>query len=146
MRATRTRPTGGSPQNRTVHPPRTEAFLWDMLTFERLMTGPITHLIYWAGLAIIAVIGFGIAGGAIGLMLRDFSIQGVALAIPVLVVGFLVTAAMLMIWRGMCEFYLAVIRIADDLRAIRESTVAAAPPKSEPAAPPAGPATGGFDV
>jgi hypothetical protein len=114
-----------------------------MLTFERLMTGPITHLIYWAGLAIIAVIGFGIAGGAIGLLFRDFSIQGVALAIPVFVVGVLVTLAMIMIWRGMCEFYLAVIRIADDLRAIREATVTAAPP--EPATPPAGPLVGGLD-
>jgi len=90
-----------------------------MLTFDRLMTGPIVHLIYWSGMAIIMVIGFGIAGGAVGLVIRDFSIAGLALAIPTLIVGLLVTAALVMIWRGICEFYLAVFRIADDLRALR---------------------------
>ncbi len=105
---------------------RVRAFIWDMLTFERLMTGPITHLIYWAGMAIIVIIGFGIAGGAVGLVIRDFSLAGIALAIPVLAVGLLTTAALGMIWRGMCEFYLAVFRIADDLRALRIAQDAAA--------------------
>lgn len=95
------------------------AFVWDMLTFDRLMTGPIVHLIYWAGMAIIVIIGFGVVGGAIGLAIRDLSLVGVALALPVLVVGLLLTAALGMIWRGICEFYLAVFRIADDLRALR---------------------------
>ncbi len=103
----------------------TRAFIWDMLTFDRLMTGPITHLIYWAGMAIIAILGMGIAGGAIGLVIRDLSLVGLALAVPVFVVGLLVTAALAMIWRGMCEFYLAVFRIADDLRALRLSQEAA---------------------
>ncbi len=107
------RPTSTAPKSTA------RSFIWDMLTFERLMTGPITHLIYWAGMAIIVIIGFGIAGGAIGLVIRDFSLGGVALAIPVVVVGLLVTVALVMIWRGMCEFYLAVFRIADDLRALR---------------------------
>lgn len=104
---------------RTRNPSPIRGFVWDMLTFDRLMTGPITHLIYWAGMAIIVVIGMGIVGGAVGLFLRDLSISGVALAIPLFVVGLLVTAALIMIWRGMCEFYLAVFRIAEDLRALR---------------------------
>ena len=121
MRAVNTKPAGVPRYRMTQRPSRARSFIWDMLTFERLMTGPITHLIYWAGMAIIAIVGFGVAGGAIGLVIRDFSIEGVALAIPVLVVGLLATAAVLMIWRGVCEFYLAVFRIADDLRALRIS-------------------------
>ena len=27
------------------------ALLWDLLTFEKLMTNQVIHLIYWAGLA-----------------------------------------------------------------------------------------------
>lgn len=114
-------------------PSRARGFIWDILTFERLMTGPITHLIYWAGMAIIAIIGFGIAGGAIGLAIRDFSLSGVALGIATFIVGLLVTAALGMIWRGVCEFYLAVFQIAEDLRALRLASDAAA---AQPSTPP----------
>jgi len=121
-------------------PSVSRAFIWDMLTFDRLMTGPITHLIYWAGMAIIAIIGFGVVGGSIGLVIRDFSLVGAALAVPVFVMGLLLTAALGMIWRGMCEFYLAVFRIAEDLRAIRLAQDVAAR-SSEPPTP----LTGGPD-
>ena len=33
------------------------AILWDLLTFERLMTNSVVHLIYWAGLGLIALAG-----------------------------------------------------------------------------------------
>jgi hypothetical protein len=129
-------------------PSRAREFIWDMLTFERLMTGPITHLIYWAGMAIVAIVGFGIAGSSVGLLIRDFSIVGVMLAIPIFVVGILVTAALAMIWRGMCEFYLAVFRIADDLRALRLAQEASANPSAPPTVrtytPPSG--LGGLDL
>jgi hypothetical protein len=120
---------------------RASAFIWDMLTFDRLLTGPITHLIYWAGMAIIAIIGMGIAGGAVGLVIRDLSLVGLALAVPVFVVGILVTAALAMIWRGACEFYLAVFRIADDLRALRLSQDAADRAQNPPI-----PLAGGPDI
>jgi len=111
------------------------AFIWDMLTFDRLMTGPIIHLIYWAGMAIIAILGFGVVGGSIGLVIRDVSLVGVALALPVLIMGLILTAALGMIWRGMCEFYLAIFRIAEDLRALRLAQEATAPPAEAPKAP-----------
>ena len=60
------------------------SFLWDLLTFERLLTGPVLHLIYWAGLAVVA--------------------------------------ALVLLWRGFCEFYVAVFRISEDLRALRQSS------------------------
>ena len=102
------------------HPVR--AFFWDLLTFDKMMTGPVTHLIYWAGLGLITLIGFSIMGGAIGLGIRDGSFAGVALAFATLVAGLLVLSALILIWRGISEFYLAVFRIAEDLRAIRIAT------------------------
>ena len=61
-------------------------------------------------------------GGAVGLGIRDGSIVGVGLAFATLVAGLLVLVALLLIWRGLSEFYLAVFRIAEDLRAIRIAT------------------------
>ncbi len=113
-------------------PSVSRTFIWDMLTFDRLMTGPITHLIYWAGMAIIAIIGFGVVGGSVGLVIRDMSLVGAALAVPVFVMGLLLTAALALIWRGMCEFYLAVFRIAEDLRALRLAQDAAVAPRDPP--------------
>jgi hypothetical protein len=97
------------------------AFLWDILTFDRLMVGPVVHLIYWSGLALITLIGFSIIGGAVGLGIRDGSIAGIALAFVTLVAGLLVLGALVLIWRGMSEFYMAVFRIADDLLVLRRA-------------------------
>jgi hypothetical protein len=97
---------------------RTSLF-WDMLTFDRLMTGTVIHLIYWCGLGLIALFGFMVIGAAVGVAIRGGSIEGTILAIPVLVAGFLVIGALVLLWRGACEFYMAVFRIADDLRALR---------------------------
>jgi hypothetical protein len=97
------------------------ASLWDILTFERLLTGPVVHLIYWAGLGIIALFGFFVLGASIGLALREESWLGLLLAVPIFVAGILAVAALVLLWRGMCEFYVAVFRISDDLRALRRS-------------------------
>jgi hypothetical protein len=92
---------------------------WDLLTFERMMTGPVIHLIYWCGLGLIALFGFTVIGAAVGVAIRGGSLEGTLLAIPVLVAGFLMIGALALLWRGACEFYLAVFRIADDLRVLR---------------------------
>jgi hypothetical protein len=105
---TRSRPPGSS-------------LIWDILTFERMMTGPIVHLIYWAGLGIVALIGFSAIGAAIGLAIRDPSVTSLLLAVPVVVGGLLIVGALGLIWRGTCEFYVAVFRISDDLHALRHS-------------------------
>lgn len=138
MPAAKTKSAFGSrqPGARPVSFPR--AFVWDILTFDKLMTGPITHLLYWAGMAIIAVIGFGMMGAAIGFAVRELSFESVTLAIPMFIIAILVTGALMLIWRGMCEFYLAVFRIAEDLRALRiaQDTAARAPAPVVSAAPP----------
>jgi energy-converting hydrogenase Eha subunit E len=98
---------------------QTHGLLWELLTFDRLITGPVVHLIYWAGLGVIVLMGFGVVGTAIGLALRDPNLMSFLLAIPALVVGLLITAALALLWRAVCEFYVAIFRISDDLRALR---------------------------
>ena len=100
---------------------RRQSPLWDFLTFERMMTGPVIHMIYWAGLGMIAIIGFGVVGAGVGLGMRDEGVAGWLLAIGVLVAGLLMVGAFALIWRGTCEFFVAIFRISDDLRALRRS-------------------------
>jgi hypothetical protein len=95
--------------------------IWDLLTFEKLVTGEVVHLIYWAGLGLIGIGVFGSIGAAVGVAIRDPFPLGILMAIPVAVVGLLLMAALLLIWRAMCEFYVAVFRISEDLRALREA-------------------------
>jgi hypothetical protein len=95
--------------------------LWDVLTFDRLITGPVIHLVYWSGLGVIVVGAFSVIGASIGVAWREGSWAALLLALPVLVVGLLVVAAMALIWRAFCEFFVAVIRIGDDLAALRRS-------------------------
>ena len=93
---------------------------WDLLTFERLLTGPVVHVIYWCGLALIALIGFAAVGAAVGLSIRGEGLEKLV-ALPALVAGALVVLALALLWRAMCEFYVAVFRISDDLHALRQA-------------------------
>ena len=95
------------------------ALIWDMLTFEKLMTSQVIHLIYWAGLGIIAVGVFGFIGAAVGVAIRDPFPFGLLLAIPVVVLGLLAMGALLLLWRSFCEFYVAIFKISDDLGVLR---------------------------
>ena len=95
------------------------ALLWDLLTFERLMTNQVIHLIYWAGLALIAIGAFGAIGAAVGVAIRDPFPFGLLLAIPVVVGGLLVMAALILLWRSFCEFYVAIFKISEDLAVLR---------------------------
>lgn len=91
----------------------------DFLRLDRTLTSTVTHLIYWAGLGLIALIGFGVVGAFVGAALREPSLQIVLLAIPGLVGGLLAMLVLVLVWRWMCEFYVAVFQIAEDLRALR---------------------------
>ncbi|MES2033320.1 MAG: DUF4282 domain-containing protein [Pseudomonadota bacterium] len=95
--------------------------LWDLLTFDRLISGPLIHLIYWAGLGVIVLGAFGAIGAAVGVVLSDEDIMGKLLALPVSVAGLLVCVALIMLWRSFCEFYVAIFRISEDLRALRQA-------------------------
>ena len=98
--------------------------LWGVLAFDRLITGPVIHLVYWAGLGVIVIAAFSVVGAAIGVALREGSWAAILLAIPLLVIGLLVVAATGLIWRAFCEFYVAIFRIGDDLAALRRAAEA----------------------
>jgi hypothetical protein len=108
------RPDGGERHSR----------LWEFLAFDRMITGPVIHLVYWAGLGVIVIIAFSVVGAAAGVALREGSWAAILLAIPVLVGGLLAVFAMGLIWRAMCEFYVAIFRIGDDLSALRRAAEA----------------------
>ncbi len=94
-------------------------FLWDLLTFERLMTNQVIHLVYWAGLGVIAVMAFGVLGATVGVAIREGSILGVLLALAVLGIGLLGVSAAILLWRSFCEFYVTIFKIGEDLAVLR---------------------------
>jgi hypothetical protein len=90
-----------------------------------MLTGQVIHLVYWAGLCVVAIIGFAVVGAAFGAA-TDGGLQAVLLAFAILVVGLLIVVAMALLWRSFCEFYLTIFRIGQDLSALRAATEAGA--------------------
>ena len=109
-----------SPSRERPQPGHARIIFWDLLTFEKLLTGPVVHIIYWCGLAFISLIGFAAVGAAVGLSIRGEGVERLV-AVPALVVGGLVVLMLALLWRAMCEFFVAVFRISDDLHALRRS-------------------------
>jgi len=110
------------PLTKTLRSHLSVSLLWDLLTFDRLLTNQVIHLIYWAGLGVISLIGFGFIGTAVGIALREGLLMGLLLALAILVAGLLVIAALVLLWRSFCELYVALFRLSDDLHAIRQAT------------------------
>jgi len=111
-----------------------------------MVAGEIILLVYWAGLGVIALIGFGMVGAGVGLAIRDGSLAGLLLGAPVLIGGLLAMVALTLLWRATCEFYIAIFRISEDLRSLRRNDESAAaaraatvPPRA-PITPPTSPA------
>lgn len=93
--------------------------LMDLLTFDRLLTGPVIHIIYWAGLGLIVLGGFAVVGGAVGLALNEPGWLSWVLAFPTLIIGLLALAIVALLWRSFCELYVALFQIAADLKVMR---------------------------
>lgn len=110
--------------------------LWELLTLEQLMTGSLIHLVYWCGLGVIALGGFGVVGAAIGVALREGVLKGWLLAIPTMVAGLLVVLIAGVLWRSFCELYVVVIRLGEDIHVLRRR--AESEGLLEPAAAPKG--------
>lgn len=91
-----------------------------LLTFDRLTARPIIHIVYWLGLGLLFIAGMGFLGIAVGSMIKDHSPWGILLAFGVLIVSWLMVLIGIMLWRAFCEFYMAVLSIADDLRILRQ--------------------------
>jgi hypothetical protein len=101
-----------------------DTLLWRLLTLDQLMTGSLVHLVYWFGLGVIALGGFGAIGASVGTALREGFPMGVLLGIGLATAGLLVILAMAIVWRSFCEFYVVIIGIGEDLRVLRQSTEA----------------------
>jgi hypothetical protein len=99
----------------------------DILTLDRMLTGQVIHLVYWAGLCFVAIVAFAVVGAAFG-SATDGGLQALLLALVILVVGLLVVVAMGLLWRSFCEFYLTIFRIGQDLSALRAASEAGVRP------------------
>ncbi len=119
--------------------------IWgDLLTFERLVTKPIVHIIYWVGLGLFTIAAFGVLGISVGTAIKEGMPWGIMLALPFFIVGMLSILVGVLLWRGFCEFYLAVMSIAEDLRTLRQYQEKLVQPGafgSAPVAPQGEPAT-----
>ena len=125
-------PSPESPREDETKSADTRPAFLDFLTFEKSLSQQVTLLIYWSGLGLIALIGFSLIGVGVGVALRGEGWE-VLLAIPAFVFGALLVAALIMLWRGASEFYVAVFKIADELTRIRQrlDAMADAPPPTE---------------
>ncbi len=108
----------------------------DLIGLERTLGVEAARWIYWVGLGVIALVAFAVVGAAVGVMLRSGFPEGLLIGFPLLVAGVLAVAVMTLLWRGACEFFLAVFDIADDLRALREAQAPPARAQVPPVGPP----------
>lgn len=99
-------------------------FFWDLLTFERMMTSQVVHLVYWAGLSLIAVGAFGVLGASVGVAIREGTFLGSLLALAMLGTGSLGAIVAALLWRSFCEFYVTICKIGEDLNALRRDAEA----------------------
>jgi hypothetical protein len=109
------------PLQRPEHPHG--QFLWDLLTFERMLTSQVFHLVYWTGLGIIGIVAFGVVGASIGVAIRGGGWE-ILLALPILGIGLLVVFAGVLLWRSFCEFYVTIFKISEDLSVLRQDVEA----------------------
>ncbi len=103
--------------------------LASLLTFEHMITGPVIHLVYWSGLGVIMIAAFGVVGASIGIAIREQSMETWLLAIPTLIAGLLIVLAGGLVWRAICEFFVVIFRIGDDLAALRRMAEQDLPPQ-----------------
>ncbi len=108
--------------------------IWhDMLTFDRLVTKPVVHIVYWAGLGLFTIFAFAVAGVMVGTAIKDGTPWGILLSFGLTVIGWLMILIGVLAWRSVCEFYLAVMSIADDLRHLRQYQEKLEMPAPQPA-------------
>ena len=111
--------------------------IWlDLWTFDRLNAQALVHIVYWAGLGLLMIAAFGVAGVAVGNAWADGSLWGYVLALPMIVIGWLGVVIGIVLWRVLCEFILSVMGIAEDLRVLRQYQEKLTPMEPQGAAAP----------
>jgi|GEM_PF-779407 len=95
--------------------------IWlNLFTFDQLLTRPIIHIVYWCGLGLLFIFALGWLGIMVGTGIKDASVMGWLLSFGLIVIGFLGFLIAVLAWRSVCEFYMAVMNIAEDLRYLRQ--------------------------
>ena len=95
--------------------------IWlNLFTFDQLLTRPIIHIVYWCGLGLLFIFALGWLGIMAGTGIKDASVMGWLLSFGLAVVGMLGFMIAVLAWRSLCEFYMAVMNIAEDLRYLRQ--------------------------
>jgi len=126
--------------------------IWSsLLTFDQLVTRPMVHIVYWAGLGLLVIFGCAWLGIMIGSGLKDATLMGWLLSFGVGVIGLLFLVIAMLAWRSACEFYMAVMSIAEDLRHLRQyqeklEQPMAPSPQPQPAHQAPAPETAAFDA
>ncbi|ABS61664.1 conserved hypothetical protein [Parvibaculum lavamentivorans DS-1] len=87
----------------------------DFLTFDKLIAGSIVKFLYWLGVVIILLFGFGTIAGSINTMGYN-----AGLGLLQLVVGLVGVAFGILLWRVVCEIYLIFVAMNDKLGQIRD--------------------------
>ncbi len=112
--------------------------IWqNLFTFDRMVTGPIAHIIYWVGLGLFFVAAMGVVGISVGTAIKEGLPWGVMLALPFFIVGLLSILIGILLWRGACELFMAVMSIAEDLRYLRQFQDKMVAPQAAPQPSPA---------
>lgn len=95
------------------------------LSFDKLIGSKLITLLYYLGLIGIAL---GLLGGVFtGLGMMGYSFFG---GVGTIIMALIGSALGLLFWRFVCELYLLLFRMADDVRDIKLNRTAA-PPASE---------------
>ncbi len=106
----------------------------NLMTFDRMVMRPLVHIVYWVGLGLLVIAAMAVAGTAIGEAIKEGMPWGFVLALPLWIVGWLMILIAALLWRSFCEFYMAVMSIADDLRYLRQHQEKLASPVAAPEA------------
>lgn len=108
----------------------------NLMTFDRMVMRPIVHIVYWVGLGLLVIAAMAVAGTAVGEAIKEGMPWGFVLALPLLIVGWLMILIAALLWRSFCEFYMAVMNIADDLRYLRQHQEKLSMPQAAPVTAP----------
>lgn len=88
------------------------------LSFEKLMAGGLVKAVYWIGM--VAIILFTLYRFVMSFTVFQYS---ATTALGMLVATPIVGVLSLVFWRVICELYLVLFRISDQLKDIREALV-----------------------
>ncbi|HAC59814.1 DUF4282 domain-containing protein [Parvibaculum sp.] len=87
----------------------------DFLSFDKMIAGRATQLLYWLGIVAILLYVFGMITGSVGTMSYNagLGVLQFLVAIFALVFG-------IVLWRVICEMYLTFLSMNDRLKEIRD--------------------------